>query len=227
MAGLFGGGTTMGRAGGPRPGSAGYRTTQARATGEELDNTRTQFDMDLDRDRLALEQQRADLERQRMERQSGANDALIKLAQGGAGGAGAAGAPAANPVPGAAPGGGANPSALGILSTASLGMGGSGSPQQTQVQDRAAQRTTGALANLERSAIDRGILGSGVHQGQAADVVASAGDDLLDADVMMLGDDQDRMAEIEDRNYSGGQRAIDREFQRKQSLLDLLAGVRY
>lgn len=208
------------------------RTPTRRAA--DLSNDRTQQDIGLDRERMDLEKQRAALEQTRADRQASANDQLLALARGGSSSAPTP-APTGSGVPGSVPGAGGgspNPTALGILSTTPLlGAGGSNSPQQTQVQDRAAQRTTGAMANLERSMIDRGTLGSGLHAGAQRDLLAAAGDDLLDADVEFANMGMRRGAEIEDRNYAGGQRTLEREaqqaFQRKQSLLDLLAGVRY
>lgn len=155
------------------------------------------------------------------EKDAQTRDEILKMARGDASGV-------VVPNPGTAA-----PAQLGILTGSPAGApgapggGASNTLAQTQVQDRAAQRTQGLLSRLEGDMIDRGILGSNLHSNYAADVLSGQADDLLDADVEMAMQGQDRAWEVEDRNFDAGQRDLDRQERRRQSLLDLLAGMRY
>lgn len=248
-----------GAAGGPIPNSMVDRLARTAATAADLGNARTRFDMDLDRERLDLDKAGAEFDRTRTsaldqfeqqkygdtrtekqarlameqashakdlearDRQSKLNDELLAMARGDA-------SPLA-PVSAAT----STPQQLGILTTppagASMPVSDGMALGRTQVQDRAAQRTSGALRNLEGQMIDRGILGSNLHGNRIGEVVAGQAGDLLDADVEMMLAEQDRMAEVEDRdtalNFQRQESALDRGERRRLSLLDLLQGVRY
>lgn len=155
------------------------------------------------------------------ERQAAANDRLLQLAAGDA-------SPLPVPKPGTA-----NPAQLGILTTGApaAGAGGaapaSNTPAQTMVQDRAAQRSAGMLKRLEGEMIDRGTLNSDVHSNLIGDVLGDQAGDLLAADVEMQAPLQERAWDVEDRNYETGQRELERAEDRRRSLLNLLAGLRY